>query len=134
MRSYVSNWMSLRKKITGLAFIPALITSIVTYGYVMQALDANMQTAQMLLEKEGGVHQAGTDRWDAVNEETHQAAMVSAPTLSIGGWKAVAGAGAGPLGSIAGATGKAVVLYARIDSAGDMMRVAGTSPDGALRA
>ncbi len=29
MRSYVSNWMSLRKKITGLAFIPALIISIV---------------------------------------------------------------------------------------------------------
>jgi methyl-accepting chemotaxis protein len=100
----------------------------------MQALDANMQTAELLLEKEGGVQQSGTDRWDAVNEETHQAAMVNAPTLSIGGGKAVAGATAGPLGSISAATGKAVILYARIDPAGDMMRVAGTSPDGALHA
>lgn len=175
MHSYVSNWMSLRKKITGLAFIPALIiaivfgaliwassrttarlvgqeftdfmtdrtmratvhgynTSIVTYGYVMQALDANMQTARLLLEKDGGVHQAGADRWDAVNEETHQAAMVSAPTLSIGGWKAVSGATAGPLGAISSATGRAVILYARINSAGDMMRVAGTIPDGSQHA
>jgi len=172
MRSYVSNWMSLRKKITGLAFIPALIlsivfgaliwnssrstarlvgqeltdfmadrtmratvhgynTSIVTYGYVMAMLDANMQTARLLLEKDGGIHQGGgMERVQAVNEETHEAAMVSVPTLSIGGWQATAGAAAGPLGTLSSATGRAVVLYERIDPAGDMMREAGTTPDG----
>ena len=175
MRTYISNWMSLRKKITGLAFIPALIiaivvgaliwassrttarlvgqeltdfmadrtlratvhgynTSVVTYGYVMQALDANMQTTRLLLEKDGGVHAGGVDRWQAVNEETHQASMVSAPALTIGGWKAVAGATSGPLGAISSTTGKAVILYSRINAAGDMMRVAGTTPDGALHA
>ncbi len=170
MRSYLSNWISLRKKITGLALVPALIisivfgaliwtssrstarlvgqeltdfmtertmrstvhgynTSIVTYGYVMQMLDANLATARLLLAKEGGIHQGGSTRVQAVNQETHATAMVTAPVLSIGGWQANGGGG-GPLAAISSATGRATFLYARVSPAGDMMRVGGTTPDG----
>jgi len=171
MRSYVSNWISLRKKITGLALIPALIcsivfgaliwtssrstarlvgeeltrfmaertsratihgynTSIVTYGYVMDALEADAQTAQTTLAKLGGVHLAGhTESWQAVNDVTHQTSTVTVPALALGSWQSSQSAGTSPLNTISEQTGRAVILYARMDLAGDMLRVAGASQE-----
>jgi methyl-accepting chemotaxis protein len=165
------NWVSLRKKITALALLPALVcsivfgvliwtssrstaklvgqeltnfmaertmratvhgynTSIVTYDYVMQTLDANMVSTQLLLEREGGVHPTGRAiPWQAVNEETHQGTAVTLPALTLGGWQAAPGAPPGPLATIAAATKAAVILYQKIDPAGDMMRVGGVSAD-----
>ncbi|SNS82483.1 Cache 3/Cache 2 fusion domain-containing protein [Granulicella rosea] len=172
LSSYFANWISLRKKITGLALIPALAcsavfgvliwyasgrtaklvgeeltrfmeertaracihgynTSIVTYGYVMDALKANSATARLMLEKTGGVHlnPARTASWQAVNSETQRSNPIIAPELSLGAWKSAPNTtDPGPLHDIAAVTGRAVVLFERIDAAGDMMRVAGASP------
>jgi len=173
MSSYVSNWISLRKKITALALVPALIvflifglliwatsvstaklvgkeltnfmaeraargtihgwnTSIVTYGYVMDALEANAQTARLMLAKDGGIRQnAGhIESWQAVNDETRQTSTVTVPAISIGAWQSSqAGTARSPIAEIADATGRAVILYERIGTAGDMMRVAGASTE-----
>ena len=173
MSSFVSNWISLRKKITALALVPAFIvfvifglliwatsvstaklvgkeltnfmaeraargtihgwnTSIVTHGYVMDALEANAQTARLMLAKDGGIRQnAGhTESWQAVNDETRQTSTVTVPAISIGAWQnSQAGTGRSPISEIADATGRAVILYERINTAGDMMRVAGASTE-----
>jgi methyl-accepting chemotaxis protein len=170
--AFFSNWVSLRKKITALALLPALIcsivfgiliwaasistarlvgeeltnfmkertmratvhgynTSIVTYGYVMEMLDAKMQATQLMLEKAGGVHPGGRPQtWQAMNEETHETIPVTLPALAIGSWQATPDGNAGPIASLSAATGREVVLYQKIDPTGDMMRVAGTTPDG----
>src|SRR5271170_446890 len=110
--NWFSVWVSLRKKITALAIIPAAVcslifialiyvtshgtatlvgaeltrfmaertsracihgwnTSIVTYGYVMDALDADLQTTRLLIQKDGGAHlnSGHTATWQAVNDE-----------------------------------------------------------------
>lgn len=172
MISLGTNWVTLRKKITGLALIPALIcclmfglliwvtsintaslvgaeltkfmaertsracihgynTSIVTYGYVMDALNANIETTRLLLAKDGGVHQnpAHKESWQAINEETNDASTVSIPSLSIGSWQSGPEAGPGPLRQISDATGRAVVLFERMNPEGDMMRVGGAAAE-----
>ena len=178
MLSFVSNWVSLRKKIIGLAFIPALIcsivfglliwftarstarlvgaeltnfmeertsracihgynTSIVTYGYVMDTLDANLQSARLLLQKDGGVHKSAghTENWQAFNQETHETSTVAVPALTIGGWQSTQNAGAaGPVRELSNVTGRAVVLFERINSAGDMMRVAEATTESGAQA
>ena len=110
-------------------------TSIVTYGYVMEMLDADTVTAALLLEKQGGIRQdARTAGWQAVNQETHETMQVDRPVLAIGSWQATPGAPPGPLSTVSNLTKKTVILYERIDEAGDMMRVAGVTPDGAHHA
>lgn len=126
----LTNFMAER---TSRACIHGWNTSVVTYGYVMETLEADMQTARLLLEKEGGVHQnAGRKAtWEATNEETHESAPVTVPGVSIGAWQAAPDSGAGPLKSLAAATGRGAVLFERIDPEGDMMRVAGAGEVGA---
>jgi uncharacterized protein YoxC len=173
MISNLSNLVSLRNKITGLAIIPATVcsvvfglliwatsvstaklvaaelskfmserasracihgwnTSVVTYGYVMQTLEANLETTRLLLERDGGVHLDPSRKatWAASNEETQAASTVTAPALGIGAWRALPDAAAGQsLHEISQATGRSVVLFERVDPEGDMMRVAGTAAE-----
>jgi methyl-accepting chemotaxis protein len=51
------------------------------------------------------------------------------PTLSIGSWTATPDAAPGPLREVAEATGRAVVLFERMNPEGDMVRVAGTAAE-----
>jgi uncharacterized protein YoxC len=171
MISILSNWSSLRTKITALAIIPALVcsvifglliwatshttaklvgaeltafmaertsracihgwnTSVVTYGYVMQALEADAQTARLMLEKDGGAHLAGSKTtWQASNAETQVPSTVSIPGIRIGAWQSAPDSGAGPLRDISMATGRATVLFQRINPEGDMMTVAGSAKE-----
>ena len=172
MFSFATNWVTLRKKITGLALIPALVcclmfglliwvtsgttaslvggeltrfmaertsracihgynTSVVTYGYVMDALNANMQAAELMLAKSGGVrlNESHKSAWQATNEETNETSTVTVPSLAIGAWQSAPDAPQGPLKEISAATGRATVLFERINSAGDMMRVAGAAAE-----
>ena len=172
MFSFGTNWVSLRRKITGLALIPALVcclmfglliwvtsgstaglvgaeltkfmaertsracihgynTSVVTYGYVMDALNANMATTQLILAKDGGVHQNPAHKvaWQAINEETNDTSSVTIPTLAIGSWQSTPDAPQGPLKDISTATGRAAVLFERINPEGDMMRVGGAAAE-----
>jgi methyl-accepting chemotaxis protein len=172
MSSLFTNWVSLRKKITGLALIPALVcsivfglliwassrstatlvgaeltrfmqdrtmratvhgynTSIVTYGYVMEMLDAKLEAANLLLAKAGGIRQSShAQAWQATNQETHQATTVDAPALSLGTWQATPNAEPGTLAAMAATLGRAVILFERVDAQGDMMRVGGATTDG----
>jgi methyl-accepting chemotaxis protein len=116
---------------TSRACIHGYNTSVVTYGYVMDALNANMETARLLLAKEGGVHlnAARKSTWQATNEETNDASTVTAPSLSIGTWQSAPDATQGPLRQISDATGRAVVLFERINPEGDMMRVGGAAAE-----
>jgi methyl-accepting chemotaxis protein len=177
MLSFALNWVSLRKKIIGLALVPALIcsivfggliwatsrstatlvgaeltnfmsertsrasihgynTSIVTYGYVLDALHANAETLRLLLQKDGGVHRSAgqTQSWQAVNQETHDSALVMAPSLAIGSWQSTPKGDPGPLRELSSVTGRAVILFERINDSGDMMRVAEMSPAANARA
>lgn len=110
-------------------------TSIVTYGYVNETLDANLQTAQLMLAAQGGVQPGGRIvGWQAVNEETHEIKSVNLPALSVGGWQAAPGAAEGPIAKISSATGKYVALFELIGSTRDLMRVAESSPDSTLHA
>src|ERR1700679_3282035 len=128
----VSNWVSLRNKITALAIIPALVcsiifglliwvtsrstarlvgaeltrfmaertsracihgwnTSIVTYGYVMETLEANLQTTRLLVQKDGGFHlnTGHNATWQATNDETQAVRTVSIPSLGLGSWQSM---------------------------------------------
>jgi uncharacterized protein YoxC len=167
-----SNWVSLRKKITALALIPALVCSIifgllifatsrstaalvgqeltrfmaertsracfhgwttatVAYGYVMEALEANMQTTRLLVQRSGGIHHpAGQSAtWQAMNEDTRATTTATITPLTLGAWHSSPEGGSGPLRQISDATGRTVVLFERIDEEGDMMRVAGAAPE-----
>jgi methyl-accepting chemotaxis protein len=116
---------------TSRACIHGWNTSIVTYGYVIETLEANLQTTRLLLEKDGGVHldAAHKSTWQAVNEDTGASNPVSLPSLAIQGWHASPADDPGPLAGISRATGRGVVLFERIDAAGDMLRVAGAAPE-----
>jgi methyl-accepting chemotaxis protein len=115
---------------TSRACIHGWNTSVVTYGYVMETLEADMQTARLMLEKDGGAHQSsGKVIWQAANEETQAGSTVSAPGIRIGSWQAAPDSGAGPLRDISMATGRATVLFERINPEGDMMRVAGAAKE-----
>jgi len=103
-------------------------TSVVTYGYVMETLEADIQTASLMLEKDGGAHLGGSKAtWQATNEETQAASTVSVPGMRIGAWQATPDGGSGPLKDISAATGRATVLFERVNPEGDMMRVAGAA-------
>jgi methyl-accepting chemotaxis protein len=106
-------------------------TSVVTYGYVMETLQADMQTARLLLAKDGGAHlnEGRKQSWPATNEETNQTTAVTAPVLSIGSWQAVPDSVAVPLREISAATGRGVVLFERVNQEGDMLRVAGAAAE-----
>ena len=173
MFSFLLNWVSLRKKIAGLALIPALVcsivfggliwassrttsklvgaeltrfmaertmratvhgynTSIVTYGYVMEGLDANLQTAQLLLGRSGGVKREGTAQtWAVTDPDTHQTSPISGTPLAIGSWHTAVDAAPGPLADVADQTGRLVVLLERISPQGDLLRVGGARPHAA---
>src|ERR1700691_2937883 len=73
---------------TSRACIHGWNTSVVTYGYVMETLEADEQTARLMLEKDGGVHQSGKASWQATNEETQAVSAVSVPEMHIAGWQA----------------------------------------------
>jgi uncharacterized protein YoxC len=124
----LTNFMAER---TSRACIHGWNTSVVTYGYVMETLEADMQTARLMLEKSGGAHLDTGRRatWQASNEETGEASTVSVPAIGIGGWQTAPDAGAGPLQAISTATGRGVVLFERIDPEGDMMRVGGAAAE-----
>lgn len=104
---------------------------MVAYGYVMDALNANMQTAQMTLTKDGGAHvnESHKSTWQATNAETNDTSTVTVPTLAIGNWLSSQDAPQGPLRDISGATGRATVLFERINPEGDMMRVGGAAAE-----
>ncbi len=97
----------------------------------MDALNANMEAARLLLAKDGGVHlnPARKSSWQAVNQETNDASTVSAPSLSIGAWQSAPEATQGPLRQISDATGRASVLFERINPEGDMMLVGGAAAE-----
>jgi len=70
---------------TSRACIHGWNTSVVTYGYVMETLEADMQTARLMLEKDGGAHPSGGKvSWQASNEETQAISTVSVPGIRIG--------------------------------------------------
>src|ERR1700734_1499075 len=51
---------------TSRACIHGWNTSVVTYGYVMETLEADAQTARLMLAKDGGAHlNAGRATWQA---------------------------------------------------------------------
>ncbi len=106
-------------------------TAMVAYSTVMEALDANLQTARLLLAKEGGVHLGGRQSWQAASDETQAVTPINVPSLAIGSWTAAPGTAPGVLREISNTTQRAVILYERINAAGDMMRVAQTTPQGA---
>jgi methyl-accepting chemotaxis protein len=116
---------------TSRACIHGYNTSIVAYDYVMETLEANMQTTRLLVAKAGGIKQdAGRgETWQASNEETQQMHAVTAPALSLGSWHSGPAGAAGPLREFAATTGRSVVLFERIDPEGDMMRVAGAAAE-----
>jgi methyl-accepting chemotaxis protein len=115
---------------TSRACIHGWNTSVVTYGYVMETLEADIQTARLMLEKDGGAHQSGSKvTWQASNEETQASSTVSVPGIRIGSWQAAPDSGTGPLRDISAATGRATVLYERINPEGDMMTVAGAAKE-----
>ena len=115
---------------TSRACIHGWNTSVVTYGYVMETLEADMQTARLMLEKDGGAHlNGGKVSWQATNEETQAGSTVSVPGIRIGSWQAAPESGAGPLRDISEATGRATVLFQRINPEGDMMTVAGAAKE-----
>jgi methyl-accepting chemotaxis protein len=116
---------------TSRACIHGWNTSIVTYDYVMETLEANLQTTRLLVQKDGGFHLNTGHRatWQATNDETQAVTTVSVPSLSLGSWQSMPDATAGPLREISAATGRAVVLFERIDPEGDMMRVAGAAAE-----
>ena len=68
---------------TSRACIHGWNTSIVAYDYVMQTLEANMQTTRLLLEKSGGVHKdhrarrrlAGSQRRDPGDARHRRASL-----------------------------------------------------------
>jgi methyl-accepting chemotaxis protein len=124
----LTNFMAER---TSRACIHGWNTSVVTYGYVMETLEADMQTARLMLEKDGGAHlNAGRKAtWQAVNDETNDSSAVTIPTIAIGSWQAASDSGAGPLQAISTATGRGVVLFERMDPEGDMMRVGGAAAE-----
>jgi uncharacterized protein YoxC len=123
----LTNFMAER---TSRACIHGWNTSVVTYGYVTETLAADVQTARLMLEKDGGVHVSGGRKtWQATNEETGETSEVTVPTLGIGSWQAAPDAGAGPLQAISTATGRGVVLFERMDPEGDMMRVGGAAAE-----
>jgi uncharacterized protein YoxC len=172
MISSVSNWVSLRKKITALALLPALVstiifgalvwlssvqtaqlvgneftnfmvertsrgtihgykTSVVAYDELMAALAANAQTVQLLLDKQGGIHLAnGTQTWQAIDQDSHQAQTVNVQPIAIGSWQSSPQSGSGPLRELSSAMGRDVVLFVRTNTAGDMLRVADSSAKG----
>ena len=113
---------------TSRACIHGWNTSVVTYGYVMETLEADIQTARLMLEKDGGAHLSGGKvTWQASNAETQAPSTVSVPGIRIGTWQAGPDSGAGPLRDISVATGQATVLFERINPEGDMMTVAGAA-------
>jgi methyl-accepting chemotaxis protein len=116
---------------TSRACIHGWNTSVVTYGYVMETLEADVQTAQLLLEKDGGAHLNAARKvsWQASNEQTNAVSAVSVPALTLGTWQAAPDGSGGPLQAISKATGRGVVLFQRIDAEGDMMRVAGAAAE-----
>jgi methyl-accepting chemotaxis protein len=124
----LTNFMAER---TSRACIHGWNTSVVTYGYVMETLQADMQTARLMLEKNGGAHLDAGRRatWQASNEETGEVSTVSVPAIGIGGWQTAPDAGAGPLKTVAEATGRGVVLFERVNVEGDMMQVAGAAAE-----
>ena len=179
MLAFLSNWVSLRKKITALAIIPALIcsiifgvliwtsslstakmvgdeltnfmitrttnacthgyhTSLVAFGEVMDTLAANSETMHLLLEKQGGVRLAPAtmQTWQAVNDDTHASVSVTVPAIAIGSWHPsqteTPANVADPIRNLASVTGRAIVLFERINTAGDMMRVAPSTPETGL--
>jgi methyl-accepting chemotaxis protein len=97
----------------------------------METLEAEVQTARLMLAKDGGAHlNAGRkETWQAKNEETNETSSVSLPVLSVGAWQAVPDSGAEPLRAISAATGRSAVLFERINVEGDMMQVAGAAAE-----
>jgi methyl-accepting chemotaxis protein len=111
-------------------------TSVVAVGEVMDALAANLQTVHLLLEKQGGIrlNPGSSQSWQAVNDVTQEAVPVTVPVIRIGNWQAAQNGAPGPIRELSDTTGRAVILFQRIDSVGDMMRVAESTPDIAMRA
>ena len=109
--------------------VHAYNTSAVAYNELQAAIDANFQAVHLLLEREGGVHAntARTQNWQAVNDDTHETSTVTLPSITIGSWQAVPGAQAGPIHEFNNITGHPVILYQRLNEAGDMMRIAGST-------
>jgi methyl-accepting chemotaxis protein len=116
---------------TSRACIHGWNTSVVTYGYVMETLEADVETARLMVSRDGGVREENGRKvnWQALNQETGERTGVSVGALSLGNWTASPGAGPGPLRDIAAATGKGVVLFQRIDLEGDMMLVTGAAAE-----
>jgi methyl-accepting chemotaxis protein len=115
---------------TSRACIHGWNTSVVTYGYVMETLEADIQTARLMLEKDGGAHlRGGKVTWQASNAETQATSSVTASGIGIGAWQATPDSDAGPLRAISAATGRATVLFERINPEGDMMQVAGSAAE-----
>jgi len=110
-------------------------TSVVALGEVMDALAANLQTVHLLLEKQGGIrlNPGSSQSWQAVNDVTHETVPVTVPTIRMGNWQAAQNGAPGPIRELSDTTGRAVILFQRIDSVGDMMRVAESTPDIAVR-
>ena len=81
-----------------------------------------------MLEKHGGYRPNGAQADVAGHERSdHETSSIPIPSIRIGNWQAAPDAGAGPYRRARDTTGGAVMLFERMDSMGDMMRVAATA-------
>jgi len=120
---------------TSRACIHGYNTSMVAYGELMDTLKANSQTLHLLLENQGGIRPTGhMQSWQAVNEVTHESSNVTLPALTIGSWQAVPDGSNGPVRQLSIVSGRAIVVFQRIDEAGDMMRVAAATSEEGVQA
>jgi len=120
---------------TSRACIHGYNTSVVAYGELMDTLKANSQTLHLLLENQGGIHASGRPQsWHAVNDVTHEASNVTLPALTIGSWQATPAATEGPVRQLSIVSGRSIIVFQRIDEAGDMMRVAAATAEEGVQA
>jgi methyl-accepting chemotaxis protein len=107
-------------------------TATTAYDELMAALAANSQTVHLLLDKQGGIkaNPAVMKSWQAVNEVSHETTSVSVPAIGMGSWQASPNDPAGPLRGLSDLTRRDMVLFERMNEAGDMLRVAEATPRG----
>jgi len=101
--------------------------------YIQRAVNIDLGIADAVLHEAGGVHTSPAPAaWNAVNQYTQVEAPVSAPTWSLSGQPLLGDRSfqhrIPVIDDASQKTGEAVTLFERLNSAGDMLRVATSVP------
>ena len=93
-------------------------------------LNVALNTAKVVIKQKGAIKISGTEQWQAINQFTNEAMEVNAPKLEIGGITfpkiKTFDVKVPIVDEVASLSGATVTIFVKMNSAGDMLRIATT--------